>query len=275
MTSILTLTWVLQHYQTKNAAGRDSQFTAERRREQSRVHNSLTQYKGYRPEEEAKNTADLIQVEVQMKEQALENVSLKAENISEKIEELIVQNNKLKKKMSDYDLKMRKNNLIIFGVEERGREKEMDTFEKVRDLCEMIFNIELREEHVDHAYRLGNGSKRPILLSFRNTKIREAILNNLGRLCGSGVRVEKDMPFELRNRRKQLLPYMKAARAKGHFAKMYEDKLKVNGKWYDLEFCLRNEDHPEFGLTRRTKEDIFQLCRGKQREGNRESTLAT
>ncbi|KAJ4438277.1 hypothetical protein ANN_14216 [Periplaneta americana] len=146
------------------------------------------------------------------------------------------------------------------SLERRGREKEMDTFKKVRDLCEVIFNIELREEHVDHTYRLGKGNKRPIFLSLKNRKVREVILNNLGRLRGSGVRVETDMSFEVRNRRKRLLPYMKAARAKGHFAKMYEDNLKVNGKWYDLEFCLRNEDHPEFGLTRRTKEDKVDVC---------------
>ncbi|KAJ4441527.1 hypothetical protein ANN_11383 [Periplaneta americana] len=60
----------------------------------------------------------------------------------------------------------------------------------------------------------------------------------------------------------------KLIRAKGHFAEMYEDKLKVNEKWYDLEFCLRNEDHPEFGLTRRTKEDSGHIST-LQREATR------
>ncbi|KAJ4437685.1 hypothetical protein ANN_17830 [Periplaneta americana] len=64
----------------------------------------------------------------------------------------------------------------------------------------------------------------------------------------------------LPQRRITYVPEKLPTRAKGHFAKMYEDKLKVNGKWYDLEFCLRNEDHPEFGLTRRTKDDKVDVC---------------
>lgn len=49
-------------------------------------------------------------------------IKLKTEG-SVKIEELIAQNNQLKKKISDYELSMRKRNLIIFSVEEMGRKK--------------------------------------------------------------------------------------------------------------------------------------------------------
>ncbi|KAJ4441627.1 hypothetical protein ANN_11484, partial [Periplaneta americana] len=40
--------------------------------------------------------------------------------------------------------------------------------------------------------------------------------------------------------RKVLVPFMKAARKNGHYAKLIKDKLKINGKLFDVEFCLEN-----------------------------------
>ncbi|KAJ4427934.1 hypothetical protein ANN_23944 [Periplaneta americana] len=50
---------------------------------------------------------------------------------------------------------------------------------------------------------------------------------------------------------------LKAARNE-HFAKLYEDKLKVNGKYYDVEFCKANEDHPIFGLNTKKREHQYE-----------------
>ncbi|KAJ4451445.1 hypothetical protein ANN_02907 [Periplaneta americana] len=121
---------------------------------------------------------------------------------------------------------------------------------------------------LSHEISVRERDQKTYLLELYEYKSKRIYSEQSRTLCGSGMRVETYMPFEVRNRRKRLLPYMKAARAKGHFAKMYEDKLKMDGKWYDLEFCLRNEDHPEFGLTRRTKEDSGHIS-PLQREATR------
>ncbi|KAJ4426445.1 hypothetical protein ANN_27259 [Periplaneta americana] len=104
----------------------------------------------------------LNQVEVEMKNQGLENLRLKVENICEKIEEQIAENNKLKKKMSDYDLKYRKDNLIIFGVEERGREKEMETFKK---------EATRRQQRVDVSYISGGKEEKKFIPTSRTEQV--------------------------------------------------------------------------------------------------------
>lgn len=96
-------------------------------------------------------------------------------------------------------------------------------------MCKVIFNLEVKEEHIDHhivtfivtpegtilhnMYRLGKDSNRPILMSFKNTRIRKVVLNNLGSLSCTKVRAEKDLSFEIKNRRNLLLSFMKAARS--------------------------------------------------------------
>ncbi|KAJ4426084.1 hypothetical protein ANN_26893 [Periplaneta americana] len=65
--------------------------------------------------------------------------------------------------------------------------------------------------------------------------------------------------FTAESRREQSRVHKSLTQYKGYWPEE-ETKIKVNGKWYDLEFCLRNEDHPEFGLTRRTKEDKVDVC---------------
>ncbi|KAJ4436385.1 hypothetical protein ANN_19017 [Periplaneta americana] len=59
---------------------------------------------------------------------------------------------------------------------------------------------------------------------------------------------------------------MIAARNKGNFAKIYEDKLKVNGRYYDLEFCEKNINHPEFGLNNVVEKHQRQTDKHAQRE---------
>ncbi|KAJ4449744.1 hypothetical protein ANN_01148 [Periplaneta americana] len=79
--------------------------------------------------------------------------------------------------------------------------------------------------------------------SFPGTK--EMIMNRVKNARGTKLRFVNDLSYE-RRRRKLLLPYLKTARSKGHFAIMIDDKLKINDKVYVLEYCEKNCDKPEF-----------------------------
>lgn len=195
-----------------------------------------------------------------------ETLWCRIENISAKIDYLVRDNEQMKEKIKYYEDKQRKKNLIFFGVEEEGYEYEMDTYETVCNVCDKIFGIDVRAGHIEQTYRIGKGRFRPILISFVSTRTREIILRNLRKLRMTKIRVEKDVDYETRRRRNALLPFMKAARNKGHFAKIYEDKLKVNGRYYDLEFCEKNINHPEFGLNNMAEKHQRQTDKHAQRE---------
>ena len=60
------------------------------------------------------------------------------------------------------------------------------------------------------------------------------------KLKGTYYRIDEDFNFDTRQARKQLLPYMQDARIKGHRASLRRDKLMVDGKIFDLDFCTTN-----------------------------------
>ncbi|KAJ4432162.1 hypothetical protein ANN_20778 [Periplaneta americana] len=60
----------------------------------------------------------------------------------------------------------------------------------------------------------------------------------------SSISIDEDFEYEMRCRRSVLVPFMKAARQNGHYAKLIKDKLKINGELFDVEFCLENLNAP-------------------------------
>ncbi|PSN35613.1 hypothetical protein C0J52_25438 [Blattella germanica] len=69
-------------------------------------------------------------------------------------------------------------------------------------------------------------------------------------LKGSNYKLDNDYDYNTRQIRKKLLPFMHEARGKGHRANIINDKLKINGKIYDL-------DHLENGF--RNAENLEQI----------------
>ncbi|KAJ4426927.1 hypothetical protein ANN_26726 [Periplaneta americana] len=75
-------------------------------------------------------------------------------------------------------------------------------------------------------------------------------------LRGQKIWLEKDFSVETRKKRKLLIPYLKEARKRGQFAMLSFDKLIINGKSYDLDYCQRNfnSDNNWILKTRRSEE---------------------
>ncbi|KAJ4447814.1 hypothetical protein ANN_09822 [Periplaneta americana] len=183
--------------------------------------------------------------------QEIESVKTNIGGHSEKIELLRQEIEPMKRKIKQYEINQRKRTLLFFGVDEKGREFAIETGEAIRRVCYEIFKLEVRAEDI------GLGYKRPIVIRFSNIVTKEKISRNLHRVRGTGMRVGNDLNYEIRCKRKLLLPFLKVARVNGHFAKLHEDKLKINGKFYDAEFCKTNEDHPIFGLSTKKREHQY------------------
>jgi hypothetical protein len=65
-------------------------------------------------------------------------------------------------------------------------------------------------------------------------------LENTKKLAGSKIRIEQDYTWETRQIRRDLIPYLKEARNKGHRAVIKIDKLIVNGRPYELKYLKEN-----------------------------------
>ncbi|PSN29954.1 hypothetical protein C0J52_27560, partial [Blattella germanica] len=98
----------------------------------------------------------------------------------------------------------------------------------------------LQEYHFNNVFRIGKGTNRPILIKLNSFITKQQILDNARMLKGSNYKLDNDYDFNTRQIRKKLLPFMHEARDIGHRANIINDKLKINGKIYDLDH-LENE----------------------------------
>lgn len=128
----------------------------------------------------------------------------------------------------------KRNNILIDGIKEPGKESLSECEDNVRKL----FTEKLQLDHVkielDRVHRAGkfvsgNSDKpRPILVRFLRLKDKLAVLDRAKKLKGTGIFINEDFPEAVRQKRKELLPAMKAARERGDIAYLKYDKLIVH-----------------------------------------------
>lgn len=68
--------------------------------------------------------------------------------------------------------------------------------------------------------------------------IKKKIVSKRKELKDSTISIDNDFDYEVRCRRKVLVPFLKAARSNSHYARLMHEKLKVNGEVFDMELCL-------------------------------------
>ncbi|XP_069675643.1 uncharacterized protein [Periplaneta americana] len=217
----------------------------------------------------------------------MDTLSLKATivSINSKLEDLQKENSLLKKKVKYLEEEKRRNNLIFFGVEKQVQEQSWDTYEVIVNVCWEWLGIDIGNGEVKEVYRMGHGENRPILVKLANRMIKEKIMYSKKSLKDSSIIIDEDFEYEMRCRRSVLVPFMKAARQNGHYAKLIKDKLKINGELFDVEFCLENLNAPsnEENIDERKRLEIKEKVReivnnsgmnrkGKVAEGKRAAT---
>ncbi|KAJ4448521.1 hypothetical protein ANN_10539 [Periplaneta americana] len=114
------------------------------------------------------------------------------------------------------------------------------SYEVIVNVCWEWSGIDIGNGEVKEVYGMGQGKNRPILVRLANRMIKEKIMDSKKALKNSSISIDEDFAYEMRCRRNVLVPFMKAARKNGHYAKLIKDKLKINGELFDVEFCLEN-----------------------------------
>ncbi|XP_075742266.1 uncharacterized protein LOC142795860 [Rhipicephalus microplus] len=136
-------------------------------------------------------------------------------------------------KVDDLENRSRRNNLIIYGLDETSVESSEELEKKV---VEGIFleKLQVPTPAIERIHRLGfKGAKtRPVILKFLNYREKESILRKSYKLKGTSLSLSQDFSKRVREIRKNLWNSATEDRARGGKVKLVHDKLCVDGTFY-------------------------------------------
>ncbi|KAJ8726769.1 hypothetical protein PYW08_015626 [Mythimna loreyi] len=174
----------------------------------------------------------LEQIKVEMANQTKEIIAQMDEKLvpfSREMEQLKLENQELKSKISDLEKNRRANNIIIYGL----KENEISSSHLLESVIEEIkkdLNITVTDRDINTIRRIGkltlkNEKPRPILVSFVCNWQRNDILKNKKKL--KDIHISEDYPKDVIRKRKELLPKLTEERKKGNYAIISYDKLII------------------------------------------------
>lgn len=143
------------------------------------------------------------------------------------------EHNKLFTRVVSLESYGRRDNLLVFGIQEAPGENVLD---KIQNLFTKDLKIDnALDIRIVRSHRLGppkKGFHRPIIIRFHYFGDRQLVWGKRSKLKGQSVWLAEDFPQEVMEARKQMLPFLKAAWSAGKKATMLVDKLLIDGKTY-------------------------------------------
>ncbi|KAJ8937999.1 hypothetical protein NQ318_015496, partial [Aromia moschata] len=169
---------------------------------------------------------------------------LKIDNLNIKIVALEQEKSELKKKLSAIERKSKRNNFIIFGVDE-------DVIEILSFILNIItekLNTSIVNQDINNIYRVGQRGvqkSRPILLELVSNLKKQEIVKQLYKLKGTGIFFSNDLLPQDREENKVLHHQLKLAKEKQYNAKIIKNKLIVNGESYSYQELTNKNKHDD------------------------------
>ncbi|KAI8507447.1 hypothetical protein Bbelb_148270 [Branchiostoma belcheri] len=126
----------------------------------------------------------------------------------------------------------RRNNILIDGITDVKEESWEECEQKVRSLLKEKLQLDPKKIEIERAHRNGrfqpDARPRSIVAKLLRFKDKEAILQRARYLKGSNIFINEDFSEAIRQKRKELIPEMKAARERGNVAYLRFDRLIVH-----------------------------------------------
>lgn len=138
----------------------------------------------------------------------------------------------LKASHDDTENRLRRNNLLFFGIGDTSAESWNDSEEKIKAFCSSKLNVNIEPRSVERAHRLGRfatGKTRPIIVKLCNYKDKEKILASGPKLKGTTYAIREDFSATVRLARRKLLQH---ARQIGTPFRLRFDKMIIDNSCY-------------------------------------------
>lgn len=158
----------------------------------------------------------------------VKEVEVRLEKALKKIEDL-------KKKHIETERRLRRNNIVIFGLQPT-RDLLNNTLTKLNE----ILHLGLQESDVNNIYRTGK-EKSVIIIELLSFLKKKQIFSKVKELKGSGIAITNDLCYEDREDRKVLRFHQQKALAQKLEAKIKGNTLIVENKVFTLEDLLNLE----------------------------------
>lgn len=135
-------------------------------------------------------------------------------------------------RLDEFEDRSRRDNLIFYGFADEQTETWADSEKKVRDIISSALKIELADEAISRAHRLGKffpNKCRPIIAKFNSSKAKSEIFVAKSQLKTAGITVSEDFCISTRTARKKLIEFGKAS---GEQFSLRYNKLIIKKKSY-------------------------------------------
>lgn len=147
------------------------------------------------------------------------------------------QNSELRKTVQSLDNKLRKNNIVIYGIDNSENESQALLEKNICTFINSKLNVDVASNDIETCYRLGKNfdKPRPVLVRFCNYKIKSAIFGNVKNLKNSGFAISDDLTPHERGLRAKLIKYKNKASNMQLRCRIYKNKLVVEGISYSID----------------------------------------
>ena len=174
----------------------------------------------------------------------LKVMDAKCSGILKELEDINVDVSNLKEKIYGQgwiEKNYRNHNILVCGLNECTNESRWDLCYALQELFAKELQMNISDMMIDDCFRLGKTkNRRPVLIKFTSKITRDCELERSKLLKGTGIYLAKDYDKAIREIRRQLIPFRKEARDKGIHAVLRYEKLIVEGRELDLNFCKMN-----------------------------------
>lgn len=185
--------------------------------------------------QEVKRSLEYSQKEVDELKTTLNSVTNGAiKHLQSNTETLLADNKRSLDKVEYLENQSRRNNIVIDGIPETPEESWSDSEKKFREILSGKMKIDQKHIEIERAHRIGRpladgAGKRPrsMIVKLARYKDRQTILSKANNLKGTNIYMNEDFSDAVRQKRKDLLPEMRAARARGEWAYLKYDRLIV------------------------------------------------
>lgn len=161
------------------------------------------------------------------------------QNKLEKTEEV---NKSLERKIIFLERKVRKNNIVVFGIDR----SLSNILAAIVNLFNEVLEVPVKDVDLNDVYRLDTKTNKdpPVVVEFISYQKKLLVLQNANKLKGRNIFIARDQCQEDRENTKELLIHQKEARNKGKTAFIKRGKLIVENETYTID-QLKPEEKEE------------------------------